>query len=247
MRSAWKYIPVALAALTVGLAGCASGPGTGTATPTPSPTAPVCPFGDWRSTQVASTGGAAGVTVTLSGGGGATLIVASDGAAKADFTAMQPITFAVALGATQAKGEFRYSGPISGKLDFSGASASASPAQTSPGAATTTSGATPSAGASASATPGASGGTGTTGAWQPVGDVNVAELRATIKLTEPVNTTIVDNVKISDGTGGQTTQVGNAIDLQPLLRPGTYTCAGDQLTVNLSSGTTPPVTWTFAR
>ena len=63
----------------------------------------------------------------------------------------------------------------------------------------------------------------------------------------PVAATLADNVKVSDITGAQTSQVGNAVDLQPLLRPGQYTCGGEQLTVTLSGGTAPPVTWTFAR
>jgi hypothetical protein len=251
MRPAFRYIPPVLAALTLALAACTTGGGTSTPTPTPSPTvAAACPYGDWSSTQVAASGSAVGVTLTMQGGSGVTLTVAPDGAANADFTAMQPITFTAQVANTEAKGEFRYLGPISGMLNLTG-SGGATP---SPGGATATLSPSPSPGSapspspgSASPTAGPTGGTGTSGPWQPVGQVNFADLRATIKVTAPVSATIADNVKLSEITGAQTTQVGNAVDLQPLLRAGQYTCSGDQLTVVLSGGTAPTVTWTFAR
>jgi hypothetical protein len=245
MKPAFRYIPPVLVALALALTACTSGGGTATPTPTPSPTvAAACPYGDWNSTQVAATGSAVGVTLSLQGGSGVTMTVAQDGATNADFTAMQPITFTAQVANTEAKGEFRYSGPITGMLDFTG---SGTGATASPGA-TATATASPSASPDAATpTPGPTGGTGTTGAWQPAGQVNFADLRATIKVTAPVSATIADNVKLSELTGNQTTQVGNAIDLQPLLRAGQYTCSGEQLTVVLSGGNTPTVTWTFAR
>jgi hypothetical protein len=235
MRLARRYIPLAGLALALGLAGCASGPGSGTSTstPTPSPTVtPACPIGDWRSTQVAASASGGGAALTVQGGSGVTLAVAPDGAVRADFSSMQPITFTAQVAGVQANGEFTYAGPITGGINLAGgASASAS------------------AGASGTATPspGATGGTGTGQPWEPVGTANVADLHVTIKITAPASATIADNVKVSDITNAQTTQVGNAIDLQPLLRSGTYDCAGEQLTITLSGGQAPPVTWTFAR
>jgi hypothetical protein len=251
MRPALRYIPPVLGVLALGLAACTTTGGTGTPTPTPSPTvAAACPYGDWRSTQVAASGSAVGITLTLQGGSGVTLTLAQDGAANADFTAMQPITFTAQVANTEAKGEFRYLGPISGMMNVTGSSAGTA---TPGGASATTSpsagpGSAPSASpGSATPTAGPTGGTGASGPWQPVGEINFADLRATIKVTAPVNATIADNVKLSEITGNQTTQVGNAVDLQPLLRAGQYTCSGDQLTVALSGGTAPTVTWTFAR
>jgi hypothetical protein len=210
-----------LAALALALTACTSGGGTGTTTPTPSPTvAAACPYGDWHSTQVTASGDAAGATFSLQGGSDVTLALAPDGAVNADFTPMQPITFTAQVAATEARGEFRYIGPVTGILNVT----SSNPATATP-----------------------TGGTGTTGPWQPVGQVNFADLRATVKVTAPVNAMIADNVKLGDITGNQSTQIGNAVDLQPLLRAGQYTCNGDQLTVALSSGTAPTVTWTFAR
>jgi hypothetical protein len=244
MRPARRYIPLAALAIGLaGLAGCAGTPGTTTPTPTPSPTVtPECPVGDWRSTQIAASGGAVGVTMTLQGGGGVTMAVAADGAARADFTSMQPITFTAQVAGVEAKGELTYTGPVTGTVNVAGAGASASPG-TSP---------SPTGDASASPTtatpsPGATGGTGTGQRWEPVGQVNVADLRVTVKVTSPVAATVADNVSVSEITNAQTTQVGNAIDVQPLLRPGTYTCAGDQLTITYSDAGAPPVTWTFAR
>jgi hypothetical protein len=243
MRLARRYIPLAGLALALGLAGCASGPGSGTSTstPTPSPTVtPVCPVGDWRSTQVAASASGGGAALTVQGGSGVTLAVAPDGAVRADFSSMQPITFTAQVAVVQANGEFTYAGPITGGINLAGgASASAS----------ASSSASPGAGASGTATPspGATGGTGTGRPWEPVGTANVADLRVTIKITAPASVTIADNVKVSEITSAQTTQIGNAIDLQPLLRPGTYDCAGEQLAITLSGGQAPPVTWTFAR
>jgi hypothetical protein len=255
MRRASRYIPPVLGALALALTACTTGGGTGTSTPTPSPTVAVaCPYGDWSSTQVAATGSAVGITLSLQGGSGVTMTVAQDGATNADFTPMQPITFTAQVANTEARGEFRYLGPVSGMMNVAGTGGAGTGSATSSPSASPGSGASPSPGSvpsespgSATPTAGPTGGTGTSGPWQPVGQINFADLRATIKVTAPVSATIADNVKLSELTGNQTTQVGNAIDLQPLLRAGQYTCSGDQLTVVLSAGTAPTVTWTFAR
>lgn len=241
MRLVRRYIPLAGLALALGLAGCASGAGSGTptSTPTPSPTVtPACPIGDWRSTQVAASAGGGAATLNVQGGSGVTLAVAPDGVVRADFSSMQPITFTAQVAGAQATGEFTYAGPITGAINLAGGasatpSAAASPASASPGTATPS--------------PAATGGTGTGQPWEPVGTANVADLRVTVKITAPATATIADNVKVSEITNVQNTQVGNAIDLQPLLRPGTYTCAGEQLTITLSGGQAPSVMWTFAR
>ena len=73
------------------------------------------------------------------------------------------------------------------------------------------------------------------------------DLRLTIRLTEPVAITIVDNLAISQITGDQTTRVGNAVDLQPLLREGTYRCDGNDTLIVTSRSGGPNVTWTMQR
>jgi len=239
MKSASRFalaIP-ALGLLAAGIAGCTSGTGTGQATPTPTPTtaAAVCPVGDWRSTQVASSASTGGVTVTLQGGSGVSLKVADGGTVNADFTGMQPIGFTGQVAGQEATGEFSYSGPISGMVSLG---AAASP----------TASASPAASASPSASPSPAGsGAATGGSWTPAGQVTWGDLLITIRVTKPISATVVDNVKVSDVTGAQTTQAGGAIDLQPLLRPGQYSCQGDNLVINLSAGPGPGMTWTFAR
>jgi len=68
-------------------------------------------------------------------------------------------------------------------------------------------------------------------------------------VTKPLAATVADHVKLSDITNGQTAQAGNVVDLQPLLRPGTYRCDGSaNLTITPStSDGGPSLVWTFAR
>ena len=247
MRRVWGFAPPAAAVLIFGLFGCTNEPGTTQPTPTPTPTAAVCPAGDWRSTQTAASGSVAGATVTLQGGSGVKLTVAAGGAVNADFTGMQPITFTAQVTGQQVTGEIIYQGPVSGTVNLTGTATTPSPGTATPtGAATATTSATPGAAGTSPAT--ASPGTGgASGPWQPVGQVVWGDLALTIRVTAPLSATIVDNVKVSDVTGAQTTQVGNAVDLQPLLREGVYRCEGSNLIITPSSGAAPAVTWTFER
>jgi len=56
-------------------------------------------------------------------------------------------------------------------------------------------------------------------------------------------------VKVSQVTGSQTSQAGDAVDLQPLLRPGTYQCNGQNSLVitTTTAGSGPTVTWSLTR
>jgi hypothetical protein len=69
----------------------------------------------------------------------------------------------------------------------------------------------------------------------------------TVRLTSPAFITVVDNVKLADVTNSQVTQAGGVIDLQPLLRDGTYRCQGEDTLVVTPDGSGPTVVWTFAR
>jgi hypothetical protein len=84
------------------------------------------------------------------------------------------------------------------------------------------------------------------GTWTPQGTVTWDDLRATVKLTEPVSVTLLDNANISDLTGDKSAQAGGAVDVQPILRAGTYTCAGDTLQVRTEDNG-PAMEWTFKR
>jgi hypothetical protein len=162
-----------------------------------------------------------GTPVSLSGGADVTATIGTDGAVSADFTAMQPATFTAQVAGAQVGGELTYRGTVDGKVDLGGTGASS---------------------------PTASGTAGKTGAWRPVGQVDWADLSITVKLTSPAALTVLDNVKLADVTNSQVTQAGGVIDLQPLLRNGTYACQGeDTLVITPSTGGGPAVAWTFAR
>jgi hypothetical protein len=83
------------------------------------------------------------------------------------------------------------------------------------------------------------------GDWRPTGDVSRSDLRITITATQPVAATIVDNVAVDEVTNEQTTKAGNAVDLQPLLRAGTYQCEGTDTLVVTLTDVEPTVTWTL--
>jgi len=190
---------------------------------------------------VSSTATVAGASLTLDGGSGVKVTIGPDGAVKADFTGMQPAVFTTMVGTTQVKGDIAYQGSEDGKVDLSATGSSATtPATTAtaqPGGAT----GTPTAGS------GATSGNGASGSWQPSGQVNSGDLKITVRLTAPLPTTLVNNVKVSE-VGGQTAQAGAAIDLQPLLRAGTFQCDGQtNLVITTSSGGGPSITWKLTR
>jgi hypothetical protein len=125
---------VGLVALGAALAVTACGDNStkGTATASPSATTrgaagpvPACVAGTWRSTSATATTDAIGngMTGTISGGQGLTLTIGADGAAKADFTPMQPLTLAVTGPSGNVKGQYSYSGTVTGTMRFSGGSA----------------------------------------------------------------------------------------------------------------------------
>ena len=229
----------ALALLALGgLAACTTGTGSPSTTPTPTATpAPPCPVGSWRSTGVNANANVIGTTITFDGGADVKTTIAADGTVNADFNGMKPVNFNTTLSGSQIGGEIVYAGPVSGKVALSGSSATTSSAPTT----ATTTGSTASAAPSGSATAGGS-------PWTPVGPVNFNDLKLTVKLTKPVPLTVVDGVKLGDVNNSQNAQAGNVIDLQPLLRNGTYRCNGnDTLVITPTSGSGPTVVWTFTR
>jgi len=84
------------------------------------------------------------------------------------------------------------------------------------------------------------------GTWTPQQQVVWDNLRATVKLTEPIAITLLDNARLADFTGDKSNQTGGAVDVQPVLRAGSYTCAGDTLRV-VTDVNGPRMEWTFAR
>jgi hypothetical protein len=234
-----RRIPLVLAGLfLVGTAACTGTPTTSpTATPT-TPPVPACPVGSWTSTG-ATANTPAGVNVTFDGGSGVKLTVGDDGKVKADFAGMKPVTFTALVAGAQVRGEITYGGSTDGTVDLK----ATAPATSS----TSASGGTTGLSTPTGSPTGSSAGSGKSGAWHPTGTVNVSALRITVKVTQPVAATILDNAKVSDVTGSQTTQVANAVDLQPLLREGTYSCGTDNKTLTITTSNAPTVVWSMTR
>jgi hypothetical protein len=239
-----RRIPLVLAGLfLVGTAACTASPTTTpTATPT-TPPVPVCPVGSWTSTG-ATANTPAGVNITFDGGSGVKLTVGDDGKVKADFSGMKPVTFTALVAGAQVRGEITYNGTTDGTVDLK-ATAAPTSSTASPLASASASGGP--AGASTPTGSPTAAGSGKSGGWHPTGTVNVAALRITVKLTQPIAATILDNAKVTDVTGSQTTQVANAVDLQPLLREGTYRCGTDNNTLTITTSSSPTVVWSLSR
>jgi hypothetical protein len=189
------------------------------------------------------------VTLTLNGGSGVKLTLGANGKAMVDFSGMQPATFTTQLGAILITGQVTYQGTTSGTVDLTGtaspsgsASTTASPQSTAYGRSAP---ASPSGSASTTASP-QSTASGRSGPWNP-GETDVSKLQLTVKLTQPIASTLMDNLKVSDVSGAQATQTGNTIDLQPLLRTGTYQCQGEKTLVITTGGGGPVLVWTLAR
>jgi hypothetical protein len=239
-------LPIAPLVVAVAFASAACSQDTSDPQATPTPTiAQQCPVGGWRSSQVSASGSALGVTASMQGGSGASLTVSATGAVRADFTGMQPITYTVRAAGAELSGEIAYSGAISGNLDLAAATTSPSPTSTTP----PHNPGTPPVGAPTPATsaPTPPPTDSVTGVWRPAGQVEWGQLRLTVRLTEPVAVTVIDNLPIGQVTSDQTTRAGNLVDIQPLLREGTYRCDGDDtLVVNAMSGG-PNVTWKLQR
>ncbi|WP_143234464.1 hypothetical protein [Paractinoplanes atraurantiacus] len=86
---------------------------------------------------------------------------------------------------------------------------------------------------------------GGAGQWRPR-DAAQNHLRATVKLSEPFSVTLLDNAGIGRLTGGELPGTGDAIDVLPILRGGTYTCAQNRLQVR-TADSGPDLSWTFER
>lgn len=84
------------------------------------------------------------------------------------------------------------------------------------------------------------------GTWEPHLNSGDNDLRATVKLIEPISVTLLDNARLTRVAGEQLGNAGDAVDIQPILRGGTYRCADDTLRVQTRDDG-PNVVWTFSR
>jgi hypothetical protein len=90
-------------------------------------------------------------------------------------------------------------------------------------------------------------GMATKGTWKPVGTVDWRDVDVTVDLTSPVQGRIFDKVKIPDFATAGSDQTGDTVDIQPLLRDGTYECTASTLTVGPPPGVTGVGTWSLTR
>jgi hypothetical protein len=84
------------------------------------------------------------------------------------------------------------------------------------------------------------------GRWIPQRGISWSDLRATVRLSEPFAVTLLDGASLADLGGDTLPGTNGAIDVQPILRGGTYRCAGTTLRVETRNNG-PTVVWTFAR
>jgi hypothetical protein len=208
-----------------------------------SPPKPACPVGSWSSTGVTANT-AAGVTVNFDGGSGVKVTIGDDGKVKADFSGMKPVSVSGQVIGSQIRGEISYQGTEDGTVDFKSAAPATSSTTGQPTGSLPT-GTSTSGGSTASNAP--TGASGKSGAWRPTGTVNVGDLKITVKLTQPVAATLLNNVKVSEVTGSQTAQAGDTVDLQPLLRAGTFQCSGEDSLVITTSDKKPTLVWSLSR
>ena len=228
MRKTGKVTLVAVAVLSIGLAGCtgssgtpgagtsagasgapSGGPSTGAPSGGSAGSAASCLVGAWKATGITGTLSGA-VNGTVQGGGGLQLTVAADGKTMVNFDPMQPVAFTLTVAGGAVKGSFSYGGQLNGAIK------------------------TPSASA-------------TSGTWEPTGTVDFKSVTITADLTSPASVRVADKLPITDFVGSGTADTGAAIDSQPILKKATYQCGTDSLTLGPPSGGPDTGTWTFTK
>ncbi|MFD0748189.1 hypothetical protein ACFQ1L_45285 [Phytohabitans flavus] len=252
-----------LAGLGLAVGGCAgtepgaSGPTTSTTRssapePTVSGTATGCMVGTWRTTQVSGRAASAVASGSISGGTGATVTISQNGRVLADFSGMQPLSFTAEVSGNAVAGSATYGGQGTATIKASATTSTATtdapasaPAVT-PGtppvpSATPQTTETPTALASATAAAAAEEGT-----WEPIGKIDWSALRLTLELTKPVEARLLDNAPIGDYIGDAANQSGQAIETDPILGAGAYSCQGSTLTLKGDTDT-DGLTWTLTK
>jgi hypothetical protein len=248
-----------LAGLGLAVGGCAgtepgaSGPTTGTTTsaapePTASGTASGCMVGTWRTTQVSGRAASAAASGSISGGSGATVTINPNGQVRADFNGMQPLSFTAEVGGNAVAGTATYSGQ--GTATIKATTGSSTPDTTAPATPGTPGTppvptASPSAAATGSAAP-ASAAAVEEGTWEPVGKIDWSALRLTLELSKPVEAKLLDNAPIGDYINDAANQSGQAIETDPILGAGAYSCQGSTLILK-GDTSGDGLTWTLTK
>lgn len=237
-----------LAGLGLAVGGCAgtepgaSGPTTGTTTtsaapePTVSGSASGCMVGTWRTTQVSGRAASAAASGTVSGGDGATVTISPNGQVRADFTGMKPLSFTAEVAGNAVAGEATYGGQ--GTATINTKATGSAPTTTTPATAPV-----PTASATGTAAPATAAEEGT---WEPVGDIDWSALRLTLELTKPVEARLLDNAPIGDYIDDAAKQSGQAIETDPILGAGAYSCQGSTLVLKGDTDN-DGLTWTLTK
>ncbi|BCB87187.1 hypothetical protein [Phytohabitans suffuscus] len=252
-----------LAGLGLAVGGCAStepgasGPTTGTTTgsaapePTVSGTASGCMVGTWRTTEVSGRAASAAASGSISGGSGATVTISPNGQVRADFSGMRPLSFTAEVGGNAVAGSATYGGQGTATIKATATNAgttTAAPAAPAtppgPAAGPTATAAGPSATVTATATPPAP--AAEEGTWEPVGAIDWSALRVTLELTEPLRARLLDNAPIGDYIDDAANQSGQAIETDPILGAGAYSCQGSTLTLK-GDADNDGLTWTLTK
>jgi len=87
----------------------------------------------------------------------------------------------------------------------------------------------------------------TSGTWAPTGTVDFSPLTVTVDVTNPAVGKVADKQPLADFVGSAGATSGAAVDAQPLLRTGQFTCAGATLTIAPPAGGGSIGTWTLAK
>jgi hypothetical protein len=84
------------------------------------------------------------------------------------------------------------------------------------------------------------------GTWEPVGKIDWSALRLTLELTKPVQVRLLDNAPIGDYIDDAAAQSGKAIETDPILGAGAYSCQGSTLILKGDTGN-DGLTWTLTK
>jgi len=87
----------------------------------------------------------------------------------------------------------------------------------------------------------------TSGTWTPTGTVDFSPVTVTVDVTSPMVGKVADKQPLSDFVGSGGASAGAAVDAQPLLRTGQFTCAGSTLTIAPPAGGDSIGTWTLTK
>jgi hypothetical protein len=90
-------------------------------------------------------------------------------------------------------------------------------------------------------------GSGTTGTWKPVGATDWHTMTVTVDPVSPVQSRLVDHIKIADFATSDGGATGGSVDLQPIMQEASYECGATTLTLRPPAGSAAGGTWQLVR